>query len=92
MHLYQLEHCDDTCLDWSPSNPRRPVAVFDQKEYRKLADKNSRLKLKRDLYERKRVGDEARIGFLETEIGSYEGTKRDLASQISGLKTQLMEI
>lgn len=59
--------------------------MFDYKEYKKLADKNSRLKLKRDLYLRKKVGDEVRITALEGEIEGYDGSKQEMAGKITNL-------
>jgi hypothetical protein len=57
-----------------------------------LERKNDQMTLQRDLYDNKRLEDEARVAFLEEELGSHDGVKKNLAKQIEKLTLQLSSI
>ena len=50
----------------------RTVSAIDYNEYRKLEDKRDRIMLKKTLYERKKVNDEAEVVKLNGELNLYQ--------------------
>jgi len=52
-------------------NPRA-VSVIDYQEYRKLEEKQNRILLKRELYDRKKVNDENQVLLLNEELNHYQ--------------------
>lgn len=49
----------------------RPAKVIDKGEFHKLEDKRDRIMLKKNLYERKKVTDEAQVVLLNEELNHY---------------------
>ena len=84
MKLYQLEQRDYVVSkgetvkqdankrDESMKKNPRAVSVIDYQEYRKLEEKQNRIMLKRELYNRKKVNDENQVVLLNEELNQYQ--------------------
>ena len=84
MKLYQLEQReyvvskgetvkqDANKRDENMKKNPRAVSVIDYQEYRKLEEKQNRIMLKRELYNRKKVNDENQVVLLNEELNQYQ--------------------